>query len=77
MTGAQVKITVDDKAVRLAFMKLGDGRWATAALKQIGEKLLKSTKARFHAEQDPTGKACVAINRQRPIADVVGLSGEW
>ncbi len=46
MTGRQVKITVDNKAVRLAYIKLGDGRWAMVALKQIGEKLLKSTNAR-------------------------------
>jgi phage virion morphogenesis protein len=63
MAGAQIKIRVDDKAVQAALARLArDGGPLIASLKNIGEALRKSTRARFAAQASPEGKPWAPLN---------------
>lgn len=63
MAGAQIKITVDDKAVQAALARLErNGGPLMAALKNIGIALVKSTRARFAAQASPAGKPWAPLN---------------
>jgi phage virion morphogenesis protein len=57
MSGAQVTITIDDAELRRALRRmLGDLANPTPALREIGEVVRNSTRARFKTETDPEGK---------------------
>lgn len=57
MAGAALKVEIDDRAVLAALAervrRAGD---VTPALRDVGEALLNSTRARFDSETDPTGQ---------------------
>jgi phage virion morphogenesis protein len=59
---AGINIKVDDAPVRTALDRLGDGRLVEASLKVIGQAMLNSTRARFAAQVDPSGKPWAALN---------------
>jgi phage virion morphogenesis protein len=63
MVGSSVTVRVDDAAVQASFKRLvANGGPAVGALKNIGEMLLKSTRARFDREEAPDGSKWKPLN---------------
>lgn len=62
MTGIRIK--VDDSAILAALRRVEqqDGGLVVAALKVIGQAMLKSTRKRFDDQVDPAGHAWKALN---------------
>ena len=68
MAGARIKIEVDDAEVRSALQRLAHAAANPAqALAEIGEELLKSTRARFSSKTGPDGETW-ADNTETTIA---------
>lgn len=62
MAGAQINIEVRDAPLRAAFARLAkQGELMQAALKNIGEALVRSTRERFSREQSPAGVPWAAL----------------
>lgn len=58
MSGAQVTIQIDDAELRRALRRmLGDLANPAPAMREIGEVVRNSTRARFKTETDPEGRA--------------------
>lgn len=64
MPGTEIKITVRDAQLQAAFRLLRekDGGLVRAALVNIGQQMVKSTRARFAAGTDPSGAAWAKLN---------------
>lgn len=64
MAGTDIKITVDDRRVTTALDHLArqGADLRRAALKNIGQQLVKSTRARFATETSSDGTAWAALN---------------
>lgn len=64
MAGVAFKVTVRDREVRSAMRKLGleGDRVINAALKNIGQALVQSTRKRFAREEAPDGTAWQKLN---------------
>ncbi|MEA2755415.1 MAG: hypothetical protein QOJ54_1704 [Aliidongia sp.] len=60
---AGIRIKIDDADVRSALDRMAAGKLLQAALKVIGQHILKSTRKRFDDEVDPTGKAWTPLNK--------------
>lgn len=63
MAGAHVKVTVRDRGVMAALERVAaaDRRLIVPFLKNAGEAMVKSTRARFDTETDPSGKKWPAL----------------
>lgn len=65
MAGVTIKVTSDDRDVRRAMAALGRAggeRLIQAALKNIGQALVRSTRQRFSQEVSPDGKPWEKLN---------------
>jgi phage virion morphogenesis protein len=64
MAGASIKVTVRDADIVAAFDRLRekDGGLVPAALKNIGQQLVKSTRRRFDQQKSPSGQPWKPLN---------------
>lgn len=64
MSGAMIKISVQDEALRRSFTRLAekDGGLFVVAMKNIGVLLVKRTLKRFETETGPDGKKWAPLN---------------
>jgi phage virion morphogenesis protein len=79
---AGIRIKIDDADVRSALDRLAEGKLLQAALKVIGQELIKSTRRRFDAQVDPSGQRWKPLNAYyaagktgRLILQGAGLAG--
>ena len=83
MAGVRITIAADDGPLREAFERLARrGQDRRPALKDIGQAMVQSTRARFRAEADPEGSPWAALNpayakakRGRKILQGLGCRG--